>query len=256
VHGEPDLIDMGDDDGAARGGHEPWLEIRYISADQKPVRISLVSTDDVLAATIAESREAILVYANEKALTAPRSPLPDALEAFVRADNLAFSAELPGDREIQDSQGSEPSPVSPGKRKYDESSEGPPGPPPRYEDEPRWGGQSPTRESVVVVSHRELNHSDDDTIDGNTGFPTTYGSGADPLTPTGNDDPEVIVGQDPNELAGLTFPESHSNDSQPSAPEMREKVGMPILTGAAKRPDSVAHAMDSMDVDEGADGRV
>ena len=58
---------------------DEWWKIQYAAADEKPVRISRVSLEDVLVAT-AESKATILVYANEKAMAEPSMPLPDVLE--------------------------------------------------------------------------------------------------------------------------------------------------------------------------------
>lgn len=68
---------------------DEWWKIHYATADEKPVRISRVSLEDVLVAATTESKTTIVVYASEKAMAEPTMPLPDALEvgsSFVLLD--------------------------------------------------------------------------------------------------------------------------------------------------------------------------
>src|SRR5450432_2405334 len=120
------------------------------------------------------------------------------MQAFVRADNLAFSAEFPQNPDLQDPQSPLPSPVSPGKRKYDESSEDSMEALPRYTEHIRWGGQSPVRDNGVVVSHRELDGPDDSMPNGQYLAKTANESGGESETPRGSEIQDVIMGQDPN----------------------------------------------------------
>jgi hypothetical protein len=59
---------------------DQWWKIQYAAADEKPVRISKVSLEDVFVAATTESKTTVVVYASEKAMTEPTMPLPDALE--------------------------------------------------------------------------------------------------------------------------------------------------------------------------------
>lgn len=172
-------------------------------------------------------------------------------QAFVRADNLAFSAEFPHEQGVKDSQSPVPSPVSPGKRKYDEPAEEPRDRPPRYTEQTKWGGKSPVRDNGVIVSHRELDESDDGGSTGNGWGTTNYDSSGESITPQGGHSYDVIMGQDPIELAGLNFPSLVNSESQQMSQEMQEKRGMPILLGNATDDGTKAPSRtDSMDVDE------
>lgn len=106
-----------------RSDNRQWWRLHYNSSatDQKPVTVTKVTEDDVMDG-IAQGTDPILVYANENAMSQSDKPLPDALEAFVRADNLSFSEEFP---EVPDwdTPSDITSPKSPGKRKFDESGE-------------------------------------------------------------------------------------------------------------------------------------
>ncbi|KAI9826835.1 MAG: hypothetical protein M1832_005774 [Thelocarpon impressellum] len=74
-----------------------WWRLSYASKDAKPVTKMKVDEDLVLQAATEEGRSAVLVYANERAMDERRIlPLPIQLENFVRADNLAFAAEVSG----------------------------------------------------------------------------------------------------------------------------------------------------------------
>jgi hypothetical protein len=142
------------------------------------------------------------------------------------------------------------SPVSPGKRKYDESSEVSVGAPPRYTEQPRWGGRSPLRDDGVVISHQEVDESDDGRSNGH-GWPTSYESSGELITPQGSQSHDVIMGQDPNELAGLIFDTVAQSEGQATSREMQETGGMLNLL-STNMIDTVnkTSAIDSMDVDE------
>lgn len=141
--------------------------------------------------------------------------------------------------------------MSPGKRKYDERAEEPQDRPPRYTEQPKWGGKSPKRDNGVIVSHRELDESDDGGSTGNGWGTTNYDSSGESITPQGGPSYDVIMGQDPTELAGLNFPSLVNSESQQVNQEMQEKRGMPILVGNAMDDRTkLPSRTDSMDVDE------
>jgi hypothetical protein len=141
--------------------------------------------------------------------------------------------------------------VSPGKRKYDESSEESVEAPPRYTEQPRWGGRSPLRDDGVIISHQEVDGSDDGPLNGH-GWPTSsYESSGESITPRGNESHDVIMGQDPNELAGLTFESLVQPESQATSREMQEKGEMTrLLSTTMNDTGNKSSGMDSMDVDE------
>lgn len=91
------------------------------SAAYRPQKVSL---EFVKCQMFQESRNPLLVYATEEALTAPRAPLSDALQRFVRVENKTFSHELSRQAEEGTSDTTAPAgdmslpPMSPSKRKY------------------------------------------------------------------------------------------------------------------------------------------
>lgn len=141
--------------------------------------------------------------------------------------------------------------MSPGKRKYDESSEGSVEAPPRYTEQPRRGGRSPLRDDGVIISHQEVDGSDDGRSNGH-GWPTSsYESSGESITPRGSESHDVIMGQDPNELAGLTFETVVQSESQGTSREMQEKGGMSsLLSTTINDTANKSSAIDSMDVDD------
>lgn len=62
--------------------------------DSVPFSVSRVSVEEVLEAAKNEHRTAILIYANETAMTFAPSPLPSSLRKFVEQDNRAFEDEM------------------------------------------------------------------------------------------------------------------------------------------------------------------
>jgi hypothetical protein len=152
---------------------------------------------------------------------------------------------------VQDSQSSVASPVSPGKRKYHESSEGSAEAPPRYAEQLKWGGVSPLRDDGVVISHQEVDGSDDGRSNGH-GWPmSSYESSGESVTPRGSEAYDIIMGQDPNELAGLTFESPVQPESQAISGEMQENGDMTsLLSSTVNDTVNMPSAMDSMDVDE------
>ncbi|KAK7625128.1 hypothetical protein IWX48DRAFT_656890 [Phyllosticta citricarpa] len=69
-----------------------WWRIQCDSSGQ--VSKSRIAQADALAAAAVESREVLLVYASEEALSEPLEELPQALSDFVSADNALFGEEL------------------------------------------------------------------------------------------------------------------------------------------------------------------
>ncbi|KAL8794907.1 MAG: hypothetical protein Q9195_002619 [Heterodermia aff. obscurata] len=80
--------------GCIEPGKWQWWKLTYSIGDAKPVSRTEAREVEVLKAAKDDSRLALLVYANEKALDAEPTQLPSQLRDFVRADNLDFSAEL------------------------------------------------------------------------------------------------------------------------------------------------------------------
>lgn len=89
-----------------------WWKIQYLSTETKPVVPKKVTEANVLKAASTDSQSALLVYANDKAISYDSGDLPSPLYNFVRADNLSFSAELDGL--------DPPAPATPTKRKADD----------------------------------------------------------------------------------------------------------------------------------------
>lgn len=182
-----------------------------------------------------DSKTPILVYASEKAMIEPVRPLPEALEVcthpsrhiqhtnnsqkFVQADNAKFKEEFSDSHEVQDSQGSVSSPKSPGKRKWEQDT------PdsqetvlPRYQDQPRWGGMSSSRNDEKS-SFGHFEHVEPK---------STWESM--------ENNPDVIMGQDPNDLIDISVPDEEiaRMDSQKSIPhEMHVKKGLTSLLPSA-----------------------
>lgn len=90
-----------------------WWKISYVSTDSKPVLRTKVREIEVLKAAKDEARNALLVYASERAISYEAGELPSQLRNFVRADNLSFAAEL--------EKSTSPKPMTPTKRKADDS---------------------------------------------------------------------------------------------------------------------------------------
>ena len=152
---------------------------------------------------------------------------------------------------MQDSQSSVASPVSPGKRKYDESVEVSGEDPPRYTEQTRWGGTSPIQDDGVIISHQEVDGSDDGRSNGRDWPVSSNKSSSDSTISRGNETHDIIMGQDPNELAGLTFEIPGKPKSSAPSREMQEKGGMTnLLSNTMNDTVNTPSAADSMDVDE------
>ena len=89
-----------------------WWKLEYVSNDLEPVVCAKYTEEDVLKAASTESRNALLVYASERAVAYRSGDLPPQLRNFIRADNLNFSAELEGMSPVK--------PTTPTKRKADD----------------------------------------------------------------------------------------------------------------------------------------
>ncbi|KAG9244801.1 hypothetical protein BJ878DRAFT_541942 [Calycina marina] len=115
---EPSLVTLDISGDEAESDKEQWWRIHYASADSNPVTVEKSTEERVLEATSyhSEKEGPLVVYANEKAMTHKRFPLPSALEKFVQLDNAAFKAEFSADVDSSPS----PTPKSPGKRTYSE----------------------------------------------------------------------------------------------------------------------------------------
>lgn len=122
--------------------------------------------------------------------------------------------------------------------------------PPRYTEQPRWGGRSPLFDDGVIISHQEVDGSDDGRSNGH-GWPmSSYESSGESITPRGSESHDVIMGQDPNELAGLTF-ETVPSESHTKSREMQEKGGMSsLLSTTMNDTANRSSTIDSMDIDE------
>jgi hypothetical protein len=150
----------------------------------------------------------------------------------VRTDNLSFSAEFPINHELSDTQSQSLSPRSPGKRKYDESSEA-------SEDT-----ATSQRMQMVDVSQVRAGHVRKDTnavmthqaaMEANAGWPLP--AYEDVINGT---EPDVIVGQDPHELVDASWDAEAKQKEAVSRKEMEARSDMPSLisnymdAGAAK----------------------
>ena len=129
-------------------GHQ-WWRIEFDRASATPVQVTKVSEEDTLKAASSDSPKVTLVYASERASEFEDKPLPSPLHNFVRADNLAFQAELDSHRpQVQSS--TYATSLSPQKRKvytdtYDSDMEVERGdsPEPHSQEEFRSGNSSP-----------------------------------------------------------------------------------------------------------------
>ncbi|RKF58402.1 putative ubiquitin interaction domain-containing protein [Golovinomyces cichoracearum] len=87
--------------------HEPklpinqWWRIQYSTDNTPIVALNRTTIEQVLIAASEESRNPILVYASEKALSVPKIPLPKPLQTFVQWDNRLFNTELQEERAKQ-----------------------------------------------------------------------------------------------------------------------------------------------------------
>ncbi|RMZ73264.1 ubiquitin interaction motif [Pyrenophora seminiperda CCB06] len=72
-----------------------WWRMQYDSESSNPIiRRDRLSLQEVIERATTESASALLVYANDEAVSAEPLPLPKPLEDFVKRDNLNFLEEL------------------------------------------------------------------------------------------------------------------------------------------------------------------
>ena len=104
-----------------------WWKITYASGATRPISYTKLREIEVLKAAKDDAEQALLVYASDRAMAYEGKELPPQLLNFVRADNLAFAAEL--------EKATMPKPPTPPKRKAEDD----------YGDltsdaQPNWGG--------------------------------------------------------------------------------------------------------------------
>lgn len=208
---EPDLIDM--DLGAEVPKEmDEWWKIEYFVSGSKPVNIEKITENEVLLSAYRDSKSCTVVYASEKAMSWPNHALPAPLENFVRADNLAFSAEFPVDHSSTDVQMESNSPRSPPKRKFDESSAAS-GAGDESPNHVRWGCLNSG--SIDSTPPPYLEHNVEPVI----GSPTVESSRGRPVMA----ETQNIIGHD-------LEPKRKTNvDSTGKFLEMEAKIGMPSL---------------------------
>ncbi|SPN97635.1 uncharacterized protein DNG_01147 [Cephalotrichum gorgonifer] len=86
------LIDLGD---ATPEPRDQWWRLEYSASNrQQPVQAEKLDFDAIQERVSTESNSITLIFATEDALNAPRVPLSDSLNRFVKADNRAFQREL------------------------------------------------------------------------------------------------------------------------------------------------------------------
>jgi hypothetical protein len=76
-------------------GVTQWWRMQYDSESSNPIiRRDQLTLEEVIERATTESASALLVYANDEAMSVERSPLPEPLDAFVKKDNVNFLQEL------------------------------------------------------------------------------------------------------------------------------------------------------------------
>ena len=164
-----------------------WWKLEYVSIDQKPVVTTKVSEAQVLQAARAENNSALLVYASDQAISHPTLPLSPALENFVRADNLSFSAEL--------NQFIQPLESSPSKRKAADSD----------------SDDMITQHSHTPPLQRDFNQDEDDDNDENNSIDLNLPDNS----PTRRSKPRPIRPKGGSEEAGSIFKQQSSDSLIP-----------------------------------------
>lgn len=154
----------------------------------------------------------------------------------MRTDNLQFSDEFSASEE---SQSRVASPKSPGKRKYDDTTE-------EEEERPRLIG----REDSVQMAESHLGGSDGADWRSRRALfrPLTSRIPDRSVTPKQNEGHEVIIGVDPFQIIENDGHDGH-DEHQFVGQEMQERSSLPILSSHAKDTQQ-SITMDSMDVDE------
>ncbi|CZT05976.1 uncharacterized protein RCO7_05199 [Rhynchosporium graminicola] len=225
----PDLIDMDLD------VPDQWWRIYCAPMGYSPMTVEKTTEENVIKAA-KESKNMILVYANEDAMDVLRynHALPKPLETFVKFDNRSFKSEFQGSEESGTVNGDyqnvagDTLPVglsSPGKRKYDESS---------------LVNQDSNPYARVNVTARELRNNGELDALSTQQEPPPY-SGVDGLAQQIPPDHEVIMGVDPSSIDDTGF------ETPPPPQEMQERSGMPMLSRATSGQDNPI-PIDSMDL--------
>ena len=91
---EKSTVEVSDDLLSTGATDWQWWKIHYEGVGTYPISYEKVREIEVLKAAKDESRTTLLVYASDNAVLHESRDLPDQLRNFVRADNLAFAAEL------------------------------------------------------------------------------------------------------------------------------------------------------------------
>ncbi|KAL6878982.1 hypothetical protein J3F83DRAFT_271607 [Trichoderma novae-zelandiae] len=102
---------------------DQWWRLEYCPNEDVPVRSEKVEVERVIRDIWHETKIPVLVYATEEAVSAPKAPLSDALNMFVRSDNKAFRQELkkPAPDSREERRHPVIDPISPSKRKHRDS---------------------------------------------------------------------------------------------------------------------------------------
>jgi len=243
---EPDLIDMDLDADEPVSKRDQWWRIDYATSGPNPITVEKTTQEKVLEAALKESKTLILVYASEAAMQEPLKLLPHSLEVFVRADNLAFSAEFPSN----DLQSQITSPKSPGKRKFDGSSDD-------SQDGDIWNGANQIRRrNSIKATEIELRGSDESEPDWGGAHATAASQNKvsrledRSITSRGNEFNDVIMGVDPTQLVDTSMPNLIDVDNGSGGQEMQERSSLRMLSSQAKGSTSMMGTIDSMDLDE------
>ncbi|KFY09227.1 hypothetical protein V491_08312 [Pseudogymnoascus sp. VKM F-3775] len=236
---EPDLIEMDlDADGTAKDADQ-WWKIEYSPSGSQQVNVSKVAQTEVLYAATKEAKCCIIVYASEAALAEPRRALPEPLENFVRADNLAFRAEFSTNPELVDTSTDATSPRSPPKRKFNSGSEDS-----SAEDGSRilMGGLNPAPPFKIDGGASATRQEPADA----RGQDQASWSGTDGHSEVNQQRQDIIMDKDWQE-GGTETPQS----SVVKSVEMEAKSGMPMLVPALSRgSEGGINTSDGMDVDD------
>ncbi|KAK7421394.1 hypothetical protein QQX98_002288 [Neonectria punicea] len=112
-----DLVDLADEPSSRS---DQWWRLAYIATEEQPVKAEKVEIERVFRDMWQETKTPLLVYATEKALDTPRTPLTSALERFIKAENKAFRQELNQEKSetSETRRATFVDPISPSKRKH------------------------------------------------------------------------------------------------------------------------------------------
>lgn len=108
---------------------DQWWKLAYSPGSEQPVTAVKVNVEDVLREVWQLTKNPVLVYATEEAITAAPTPLSGPLDRFVRAENKAFRQELTQEEnqeaaweDVEQNRGMQLDPISPSKRKHRDAS--------------------------------------------------------------------------------------------------------------------------------------